>query len=230
MTTRSLGAVLGAKVSTVSGKSDTRKKLIMAVRAAARRLQLDDEDRKAIQLDLTGKASMADMDAREIGKLLDHLNRGQSGGYGSSSAFARSPHAAKVKALWWTCYWLGEIDSPADAALDAFVKRQTGLSSIRFLNHLSAPPVIEALKAIAARAGVMWPRHSANSGVHDRRAVIDAIYAELFKRSIVRMKSAWAYLGYLNIAHGSERELDICIRTLGKKLRRAMDKPVDEAG
>ena len=193
-------------------------------------MQLDDEDRKAIQLDLTGKASMADMDAREIGTLLDHLNRGQSSGYGSSSAFARSPHAAKVKALWWTCYWLGEIDSPADAALDAFVKRQTGLSSIRFLNHLSAPPVIEALKAIATRAGVFWPAHGANSGVHDRRAVIDAIYHHLFTRGVVALATPLAYLNHLKIGHDSERELDTCIRIFGKMLRRAKDKPVDEAG
>jgi Protein of unknown function (DUF1018) len=228
MNARSFGDIARRHVRTSSGKADSRKKLIGAVRAAAHRLQLQDDDRKAIQLEVTGKASMSDMDVRELGLVLDRLNRDQKGGYGSSSAFARSPHAAKVKALWWTCHWLGlnVADDPSDAALDAFVKRQTGLDSIRFLNHLSAPSIIEALKAIAARdGGVIWPlRHQ-----HERAAVLVAIWNKLFDLGKV---SGFAPREFVQKRYGevtTDREFDAAIRDMGKMLRRAMYKSDGEA-
>ena len=227
MSARSFGAILAGQMRKSSGQAEGRKKLIGAVRAAAHRLRMDDDDRKAIQLEVTGKASMADMNVAELGKLLDRLNRDQKGGYGSSSAFARSPHAAKVKALWWTCHWLGlnVADDPSDAALDRFVKRQTGLDSLRFLNHLNAPSVIEALKDIAARdGGVSWPQRGPHVAIDDRRAVIQAIWNRLFALSKVSSASPWYYLGQSNADLNSERGLDACIRDLGKKLRRALHK------
>lgn len=228
MSARSFGAIVAGQMRKSSGQADSRKKLINAVRAAAHRLQLQDDDRKAIQLELIGKASMGDMNVRELGLVLDRLNRDQKGGYGSSSAFARSPHAAKVKALWWTCHWLGlnVADDPSDAALDAFVKRQTGLDSIRFLNHLNAPSLIEALKAIAARdGGVIWQPRGAHDSWEDRRAVLQAIWNRLFDLGKVSGVSVWLFLGNLRGADvTTERGLDACIRDLGKMLRRAMYK------
>lgn len=233
MSARSFGDIARRHVRTASGKSDSRKKLIGAVRAAAHRLRMDDDDRRAIQLEVTavngrpGKASMADMDVRELGLVLDRLNRDQKGGYGSSNAFARSPHAAKVKALWWTCHWLGlnVADDPSDAALDGFVKRQTGLDSLRFLNHLSAPSVIEALKDIAARdGGVIWPQRGPHVAIDDRRAVIQAIWNRLFDVSAVSSGSPWYFLSTRNADVMTGRGLDACIRDLGKMLRRALYK------
>jgi hypothetical protein len=75
----SFSSVANRHLTAASGKSDARKKLIIAVRAASRRLGIEDEDRKAIQLEVTGKASMSDMDASDIGKVLDRLNRDRTG-------------------------------------------------------------------------------------------------------------------------------------------------------
>ncbi len=239
MSARSFGDIARRHVRTASGKSDTRDKLRRAIHAACRANGINEDDRKAIQLEATavkgrpGKASTTDMDVRELGLVLDRLNRDQKGGYGSSRAFARSPHSAKVKALWWTCHWLGLnlADDPSDAALDAFVKRQTGLDSLRFLNHLNAPSVIEALKDIATRdGGVIWPRRGANDAIDDRRAVIQAIWNRLFELGKVSGKSAYDYLRLHSADVSSERGLDNCIRYLGKSLRRALHKQIDEAG
>ncbi|MDR1995124.1 phage protein GemA/Gp16 family protein [Azonexus sp.] len=47
---------------------------IKAVHAACRRLGIDDDTRRDIQLSLTGKASLSDMHSGEVSRVLDHLN------------------------------------------------------------------------------------------------------------------------------------------------------------
>lgn len=230
---RSFANVTANLLKTAGGKSESRVKLMRAVRAASNKLGLDDDDRKAIQLEETGKASLADMNPNEIGKVLDRLNRDQKGrGLGGS---AERPHIGKIRALWWTLYWLSEIAEPNDRALDAFVARQTGLSSLRFVDFRAAPSIIEALKAMAARAGVKWPNPAnhplmipANAGLTiqqlERHAVIDAIWGKLFDAGKVYSGGANEFLRSsmkLGINHllWSNRELDDAIRLLGKKLR-----------
>jgi phage gp16-like protein len=237
---RPFSALASRHLKTSTGKSDTRRKLMMAVRAACRRLGLEDDDRKAIQLEVTGKESMADMSLSELGQTLDRLNRDQSGGFSNRSHFANRPHIGKIRALWWTLYWLNEVAEPNDAALDAFVLRQTGLQSIRFLDHSRAPSVIEALKSMAERAGVRWPTAAGMKIMFardpaskmtlqrlERHAVLQAIWDKLLDAKLVLMTN---YVQYCQRAlplspnHWvwSERELDELIRALGKKLRREL--------
>lgn len=235
MTARSFAAIAGRQLRTTTGKVDARKKLIGAVRAAASRLHLSDEDRRAIQLEMTGKASMSDMTPAEIGRVLDRLNRDRP------APMAHRAHVGKVRALWWTLYWLGEIDEPNDQALDAFVRRQTGISSLRFLNHSKAPAVIEALKAMTARADVRWPTEAEVNAIPimdgkmvtmadvERMRVITAIWARIRDRGEAN-HPVWhgfaaAALGVKTNPYAwSSRELDTVIRIVGKKLRRLMQK------
>ncbi len=223
------------QLRTAGGKSESRRKLMMAVRAAANRMQLTDEDRRAIQMELTGKTSMADMTPAEIGQVLDRLNRDRPAPMGHRA------HVAKIRALWWTLYWLGETAEPNDQALDAFTRRQTGLSALRFVDHRSAPALIEALKAWTARAGVNWysdahvaeiaagQARSFSRAKADRCAVVEAIWEKLRDAREVHDSIPWIYLRRshgLNSNHllWSERELDTCIRGLGKQLRRHLGK------
>lgn len=220
---------------TATGKSDSRRKLMNAVRAAAARMQLGDEDRRAIQLELTGKDSMADMSLGEIGRVLDRLNRDRPAPMGHRS------HIGKIRALWWSLYWVGETIEPNDQALDAFTRRQTGLAALRFVDHRAAPAIIEALKAWASRIGVEWWSDAkvavcaeANGAqvtraIADRLAVIDAIWAKLRDAGVVYDSHAYNFLAR---AHGlgrkytswTDRELDTCIRGLGKQLRRHLER------
>lgn len=239
---RSFASIASASLRTADGKADSRRKLIGAVRAAAKRRGIDDDDRKAIQLEVTGKASMADMDGAEIGKVLDRLNRDAGGR--ALGAWQARPHQAKVRALWWTLYWLGEVPEPNERALDAFVLRQAGVFSLRFLDNRASLSVIEALKAIAARAGVRWPEvarlkadgnptDAAAMRRYEREAVLRAIWQKLIDRGIVRAYADWrdyagaAFKRMPNLAW-SNRELDDVIRLIGKKLRTAIAK--DAAG
>lgn len=217
---------------------DSRSKLIVAIRAACRRKGLDDDDRRELQREATGKASLSDMTPAELGRFLDHLNRDWRGPSDNGRAYL-----GKIRALWWSLYWLGEIDRPDDEALTSFVKRQTGIEHLRFLDHMKAPAVIEPLKAWLERAGVVWwgPEEIAlrelgapiGSSIKiapqqaDRHAVLEAIGHGLRQRGkqgdgLFNEARAWLGLsGSLYTA--STVQLDAAIREFGKKLRRAID-------
>ncbi|WP_336958693.1 regulatory protein GemA [Sphingobium aquiterrae] len=211
----------------------SRMKLMRAVRAACRRLGIDDDARKDIQAEQIKKASMSDMSIGELGKLLDHLNRDWKGPMGHRA------HLGKIKALWWSLYWLGAIDDPGERPISSFVQRQTGISALNFLDHRKAASVIEALKSWAAREGVSWhtPEQEADYAAHapdldpthyDRFAVLEALERKLKAKGMM----FGSYVDYLRSAlrlvpnhhYWTTAELDAGIRLLGRKHRRAMGK------
>lgn len=236
---KQFGAVLQRSLRTAEGKADSHRKMMVAVRAACRRHGIDEDERKAMQHAITGVQSMADMSLGQLGAVLDHLNKGWSGPQGKR---ATTP---KIRALWWTLYWLGAIDDPKDAAIDAFVKRQCGIAALRFVDHKAAQPIIEALKSWAAREGVRWPTdakfaemRAGNPGLtmaqYERHAVLDAIGRKLHEAGRLSFFGAIPYcqralqLGCNHYAW-TTHELDAAIKLLGKMHRRAKDPRGGEA-
>ena len=231
---KALGEQLGRSLRTARGKVDSRKKLMGAVHAAAKRVGLDPDDRRALQLEITGEASLATMNLGQIGQVLDRLNKDRT------SSGTDRPHLGKIRALWWSLYWLGAVDHPDESALSAFVKRQTGIEHLRFLDHRKAASVIEALKDWLAREGVRWPtadrlatlqaawNPALTAGTLDRHAVLDALEAALRTRGALR--GAWDQYLATAVDHArncyfwTDRELDEGIRILGKKLRRLLER------
>jgi len=188
-----------------------RVKLIRAIHAACRQAGLDEDDRRAFQAGVVeGKTSLGDMDAGELRRVLGRLN-GQS-----QPAPAGRPHIGKVRALWWSLYWLGEVDQTDERAIDSFVQRQTGIAALRFLDHRQADAVIEALKAWVARAGVTWPRPAGNA-LDARRAV----YAEIRMRLPAEPMSG---LPAGLPARWTAAELDAAIRVVGRRWRAVLGK------
>lgn len=207
--------------------ADGRTRKMRAVLAACRRHGLDDDARREVQLEVTGQSSMAEMSENQLGQLLDHLNRDWQGSNPSR------PHVAKIKALWWSLYWLGAIDEPGDQALSAFVKRQTGIAALRFLDHRKAHSVIEALKSWLEREGVKWHSDAeiADLAVDwpgrgkaewDRWSVFDAIAQRLFWKDIVRDARQYATKALAFAEHWSRwnpRQIDEAIQLIGRKWR-----------
>lgn len=232
-------AVAGRSIRTAAGKAESRVKLMGAVRAAARRHGLDDDDRRELQLQITGQRSMSDMSLADLGKILDHLNKGW---HGQSGARATT---AKIRALWWTLYWLGAVNDPNDRAIDAFVRRQGGPASLRFTDHRAAQPIIEALKSWAHREGVRWPTEAdlrtmqegqpdLTLSLYERHAVLTAIGHKLADRGALHALAVIPYvktalsLGANHLAW-SAHELDAAIKLAGKKHRRLLDPRGGEA-
>jgi phage gp16-like protein len=122
---------------------------LATIHIAKKQLGLDDETYRDFLLRETGKRSAADLNETERRKVV--LAFEQRGFKRASKPPRRDrlsgPYAGKLQALWIAAHNLAIVDNPSDAALIAFVKRQTGLDHGRFLRHADdAAKVIEALK------------------------------------------------------------------------------------
>ncbi|MVA24520.1 regulatory protein GemA [Agrobacterium vitis] len=132
---------------------------IAAIHVAKKQLGLDDDTYRAKLTNITGKASVKAMDEDERQKVLT-VFRNEGFAPASAAKGKRKPlegkFAKKMQALWIAGYNLGIVENRDDAALLAFVTRQTGLDHVRFLHHADdARAAIEGLKKWLAReAGV----------------------------------------------------------------------------
>lgn len=215
--------------------------LMRSIMAACKRQRIDKDERVAIQTEIIEKASMAKMTVAELTKLRDHLNRGWKG------PRQDRPHVGKIRALWWSLYWIGAIERADDDALNAFIKRQTHVQHINFLDHKTASPVIEALKSWLEREGVMWwsadelaavagtagPTSAGtafSSAEADRHAVLSQLAIRLDKARLMNRFGLYPWIGQcvgrptVKQWSFSTSELDIGLRALGKKYRAHLAK------
>lgn len=138
-------------------------KSIKAMHVAKRQLGLDDDTYRAKLHKIVGKTSSKDMTEAERETVLKVF---RNEGFKPAPVVRRpdgrakltGPFAGKLQALWIAGWNLGIFRERDDAALVAFVKRQTGLDAVQFLRYADdARKAIEALKAILERdGGVDW--------------------------------------------------------------------------
>lgn len=132
---------------------------LRAIHAGCRQLGLDDDMKRGLYVRVTGKRSAGEMSEVERRKVIEELRRQgfRQGSKGVRKAL-EGKFAKKLQALWIGGWNLGLIRNRDDAALLAFVKRQTGLDHTRFLHHGDdAAKAIEALKSWMTReASVDW--------------------------------------------------------------------------
>lgn len=134
---------------------------LAAIHVAKKQLGLDDDDYRALLERVTGKRSCRDMTPAELSAVLAEFRRrgfAPASSTRSGTRRAAGPYAGKLQALWIAGWNLGVVKNRDDAAMIAFVERQTGLSHTRFLTDAGdAAKAIEALKAWLAReAKVDW--------------------------------------------------------------------------
>ena len=128
---------------------------------AKKQLGLDDDTWRDLLERETGKRSSKDMTDRERGRVLEVLkNQGFKPASKASRKGLEGKYAPKLQALWIAGYNLGLIRNKEDAALLAFVKRQTGIDHTRFLRYAEdGACAIEALKGWLERdGGVDWSK------------------------------------------------------------------------
>ncbi len=159
---------------------------IAAIHVAKKQLGLDDDTYRAKLTNITGKASVKDMTEAERQKVLtvfrnEALRRAPTARRTDGRQKLTGKFAKKLQALWIAGYNLGVVENRDDAALLAFVKRQTGLDHTRFLHHAEdARAAIEALKAWLHReAGVSYGNLNDRTGLprmgEDRLGAVEAL-------------------------------------------------------
>lgn len=136
---------------------------IAAIHVAKKQFGLDDDTYRAKLVLITGKSSVKEMTEVERERVIQVF---RDEGFVPKGA-ARRPngkaklsgkYAKKLQALWIAGYNLGIVHDRDDAALVAFIKRQTGIEQERWLRFTDdANKVIEALKGWMEReAKVNW--------------------------------------------------------------------------
>lgn len=132
-----------------------RRSLIAKVHIAKAQLGLSEDDYRAVMLRVTGEMSAARCTDAQLVDLLKEF-----GGQGFTAKAkkpgarpADHPVARKARALWISLHQLGAIDDPRETALEAFAQRQLGVAKLQWADQAQGYKAIEALKAIATRAG-----------------------------------------------------------------------------
>ena len=225
-----------------------RNAMLAKVHIAKKELALDDDLYRETLALVTGKTSAAECSDAELGRVIAHFsNKGfhvkQSGD--RVPGYAESKYGPKIRALWISGWNLGIIHDRGDAAMEAFIQRQTGIASMRWLkNSQDALKVIEALKKWLAREGnVDWnspgPGFASYMSLPGYKIAV-AQWLKLIALGEVTLGKTWTG----SDAHPSERlilygqkVLDTSAhvewtnsdwvtitKALGRKLRKAMEK------
>lgn len=151
---------------------------IAAIHVLKAKLQLSQEDYRALLVTLTGEDSCKGMSDKDLQAVRSHLHKlaERSGvpqrplprnlpthqqhkpgettrtGYGRFNTFkTASPKERKVWALWHDLSSKGKLDNPSGSALQAWVKRQTDVDQMRFCTDAQMNGLIESLKLWSGR-------------------------------------------------------------------------------
>lgn len=144
------------------------KNYLAAIHIAQKSLSLSKDDAEALKLQVVGLASAAGMSDAQRRRYLAHLTKLQetAGLRTAMPAAAARPHNqrapadgaderwAKARTLWTLLAKAGQVHVDTDAALMAYVKRQTHVAHWRFLNSYQVNTVIESLKRWCRRAQI----------------------------------------------------------------------------
>lgn len=223
-----------------AGALSVRRSLLAKVHLLAKQRGLDDDAYRDFLERETGARSARQLSDGELSKVCEQLGRPsgtvtgtlpRDGQPAAVPPTAAGPFAGKIRALWISAWHLGITRSNSDAAMLAFVKRQSGVDHTRFLiQPRAANKAIEGLKAwIARKAGVEWGDENANP----RRAVVEAQVRRLEELGDVRPGHGYGHSFLENyvcrvtgknrgLSHLGPEDWDKAISALGARLRRAL--------
>ena len=139
---------------------------IAAIHVLKSKLQLSDDDYRALLKNLTQKTSSKDLTDKERQAVRDHmqqlaeragvakpLRRRATARTFAQAKAAASPRERKVWALWNQLGRDGVVRDTSAAALNAWVERTVHVSALRFANSAQLDMCIEGLKAMQKRGG-----------------------------------------------------------------------------
>lgn len=203
----------------------SRRPALVKVQIARRELGLDDAVYRAVLERETGKSSSAACSDAELGRVLDAFKaRGwkpkvvdggkpRMGMAPVPERRADHPAAKKARALWLSLWQLGEVRDPSEGALESFARRQLAVDRLQWADQARVYKLIEALKAMAERAGWSQDLTGFAPSEHVR---------ELKLRLLMAIDRRLAEEGQFETRdwHLSDRVLDASIADAGDMLRR----------
>jgi phage gp16-like protein len=154
--------------------------MLAKVQIARKELGLDEDTYRAVLERLTGQRSAAGLDDRRLGLVLDEFKAkgwkpavvpgGKSVSKAPRRQAASHPVAKKARALWISLHQLGVVENSSEQALEAFAFRQLGVERLDWAKQREGFRLIEALKAMAERAG--WDQSGSLDEIKARHAAL----------------------------------------------------------
>lgn len=135
----------------------SKQKLIQLIHIASSELKLDKDTYSQMLLTLTGKTSTRDMDVPQLTKVFNSLKgKGFKVRPAKKARTQRSlddsPQSKKIRALWLEMADQGIVRDSSEQALARWIKRETGVDSLQWLEPEQASSAIEKLKQWQHRA------------------------------------------------------------------------------
>lgn len=135
----------------------TKQRLIQLIHIARSDLQMDEDTYRQMLQGLTGKASTKGMDTTQLDRVLESMKKKgfrvkPAGKATSSLLLDNHPQSKKIRALWLEMAAAGIVRDSSEQALALWVKRETGISALRWLSNEQASSIIEKLKKWQRRA------------------------------------------------------------------------------
>lgn len=128
-----------------------RSKIIQLIHIAKSQMGMDTETYRQMLLSITGVISTSDMTPSQLNKVLAAMKA--KGFVVKPSSKARTtrqladyPQAKKLRALWLEMYAQGIVRDSSEEALRRWVKRETGVDGLQWLEADKASTAIEKLK------------------------------------------------------------------------------------
>ncbi|WP_191229200.1 gp16 family protein [Aurantiacibacter xanthus] len=177
-----------ARKATFDRSTQHRRAMLGKINIARHQLKMDEDDYRQVLFDVAGARSLKEMDEKALDAVLARMKAlgfqplpkaGQKG--------AQHPVAKKARALWISLYHLGEVHNPSELALEAFAKRQLGCERLVWARQSDGFRLIEALKAMAERAG--WRQNCPVSG---KKLAPSTLQQHLCELIVAKLKSAGA--------------------------------------
>lgn len=134
-----------------------KQRLIQLIHIARSDLQMDEDTYRQMLQGLTGKASTKWMDNTQLNRVLESMKKKgfrikPAGKAKSDLPLDNHPQSKKIRALWLEMAAAGTVRDSSEQALALWVKRETGISALRWLSNEQASSVIEKLKKWQRRA------------------------------------------------------------------------------
>ncbi|ECJ2443438.1 regulatory protein GemA [Salmonella enterica subsp. diarizonae] len=128
-----------------------RGKLIQIIHIAKHELSIDIDTYRQMLLSITGETSTTAMNPGQLRKVLAAMEaKGFVVKPASKARTKRSlasyPQAKKLRALWLEMYAQGIVRDSSEEALRRWVKRETGVDGLQWLESDKASMAIERLK------------------------------------------------------------------------------------
>ncbi|EKP2011508.1 regulatory protein GemA [Salmonella enterica] len=128
-----------------------RAKLIQLIHIAKSQMGMDADTYRQMLLSITGVTSTSTMNPGQLNKVLAAMKA--KGFVVKPSSKARTtrqladfPQAKKLRALWLEMYAQGFVRDSSEEALRRWVKRETGVDGLQWLETDKASAAIEKLK------------------------------------------------------------------------------------